>query len=161
MKRSVLILVWIGLMTVGAFAQPGEAMDGRRRQQIESARIAFLTDRLDITPTQAQQFWPIYNELEDKRSELRKEMRQKREEAGLEVSDEEARTLIGEFMAMRQQELDLEKEYSDRMMEVLSPQQVLKLKQSEEDFRQFIIRELRERHRNGRAENRRGSRSGR
>ncbi|HAA14244.1 MAG TPA: hypothetical protein DCE41_22145 [Cytophagales bacterium] len=156
MKTRLLLLLALTGITWGAWAQPGGGPRGERRQQIESARIAFITQKLDLTPEQAQQFWPIYNELEDKRQELRKSMRDSRMDAGTELSEEEASEMIVAFQDMRQKELNLEKAYSERMLGVISARQVLKLMRAEEEFRQYVIQQLRER----RSESRRGRESG-
>ena len=52
-----------------ATAQPREKRD--RDERIESMRIAYITDRLDLSPTESQQFWPLYNELQDKKRALK------------------------------------------------------------------------------------------
>jgi len=150
MKTRLLLLLMLTGVTWGAWAQPGGGPRGERRQQIESARIAFITQKLDLTPEQAQQFWPIYNELEKKRQALRKDMRNTRMEAGVEVTEEEASEMIVAFQDMRQKELDLEKEYSQKMLKVISATQVVKLMRAEEEFRQYVIKQLRERRGEGR-----------
>ena len=44
------------------------------QQKLESAKIGIITDRLNLTSDQAQQFWPLYNELSIKRKDLNVEM---------------------------------------------------------------------------------------
>jgi predicted O-linked N-acetylglucosamine transferase (SPINDLY family) len=45
----------------------------QQREKIESQRIAFITQELDLTPAEAQAFWPVYNEYDKKRHELNKQ----------------------------------------------------------------------------------------
>ena len=47
--------------------QPGE-----RREKMEAQKIAFITKQLELTPDEAKVFWPVYNEYDAKRLELRK-----------------------------------------------------------------------------------------
>ncbi|MEL6535444.1 MAG: Spy/CpxP family protein refolding chaperone [Bacteroidota bacterium] len=145
MKTRLLVIIALMGISWGAWAQPGEGRRSARQQEMESARIAFLTQKLDLTSEQAQQFWPIYFELEDKRREIRKSLRDTRMEAGAEFSEEEASNMIVAFQDMRQKELTLEKEYSQKMLGVLSARQVVKLLRAEEEFRQYVIQQLRER----------------
>ena len=53
-----------------AFAQPGPQEDWKEKMQ--SVKIAFLTTEIGLTPTEAQNFWPIYNSVSE---ELDKAMR--------------------------------------------------------------------------------------
>ena len=46
------------------------------RDKIKMLKISYLTDRLKLTPDEAQKFWPIYNANDEKQFELRhKKMR--------------------------------------------------------------------------------------
>ncbi len=36
------------------------------KDKIKSLKIAFITERLDLSTKEAQTFWPIYNEYEEK-----------------------------------------------------------------------------------------------
>ena len=40
-------------------------------RQIEAARIGMITERLGLSPDQAQRFWPMYNEFSQKRQQIR------------------------------------------------------------------------------------------
>ena len=53
-----------------AYAQPGPQEDWKEKMQ--SVKIAFLTTEIGLTPTEAQNFWPIYNSVSE---ELDKAMR--------------------------------------------------------------------------------------
>jgi hypothetical protein len=41
------------------------------RQRIESQRIAFITQRVHLTPDEATKFWPVYNEYRDALKDMR------------------------------------------------------------------------------------------
>ncbi len=46
-----------------------------RRDKIEALQIAYLTDKLSLTPEEAQKFWPVYNNYRDELINTRKETR--------------------------------------------------------------------------------------
>lgn len=122
----------------------------RIRERIDAARAAFLTERLDLTADQAQRFWPVYNEFNNKRHDLRKTFMDAQRKAGGKdqnpaASPEEQRKLVELGMNLRQQELDLEKQYTSKFMEVLSANQMLKLHPAERDFQQMVMQHLRDR----------------
>ena len=145
MKNFVLVIFCLGLSLVSLKAQPHGGR-GPGHEQIEAARIAFITEQLNITPEQAQQFWPIFNQYEDQRDELRRSMRgswqQIRDAESL--SDAEAEALVHKLMDMRQKELDLEKAYTEKVLKVLTPQQVVQLDVAEERFKRMVLERLRE-----------------
>jgi hypothetical protein len=137
MKRSSIIIL-LSLLSIGVFAQNKEAM-----KKIESARIALITERLGLTPEQAEKFWPVYREYNLERRELRKQQRAEREGVDLEnLSEEQSKELIKKSMEFKQKQLNLEKEYSTRMTDVISTQQLFKLKNAERDFQQMLLKRI-------------------
>lgn len=66
MKKFLVVLVF-GTLILSASAQDdGPKMNdlkGReRREWIESQKVAFLTDRLALTPAESEKFWPLYKQ---------------------------------------------------------------------------------------------------
>lgn len=136
--KHLSILMICSFIALGAFAQNKAAMD-----KIESARIALITDRLELTPEQAEKFWPVFREYNQQRQDIRKEFRERHSDIDLNnLSDEESKKLVQKSMEMKQRELNLEKEYSKRMTEVISTQQLFKLKNAEKDFQQMLLRRI-------------------
>jgi hypothetical protein len=44
---------------------PIEHLSKEQRAQLESFRIQFITKKLDLTPAEAEKFWPVYNEQKE------------------------------------------------------------------------------------------------
>ena len=65
MKKTILTLLFALIATIGAFAQQGPPPAGEKKypspDEIMSQKIAFFTQELDLTPEEAQKFWPVYN----------------------------------------------------------------------------------------------------
>jgi Spy/CpxP family protein refolding chaperone len=122
----------------GRLAQPGG-----RLNQLDNARIAFITGRLTLTQDQAQRFWPVYNEFVAKRRELNRSARQVRlaiSNTGL--SDAQLRDSFSQEFGIRQQQLNLEKDYFERAQKVLSLRQVAQLYQAERDFTKEVLQRV-------------------
>ncbi len=143
MKRVSIILT-LFLISFWANAQNREAM-----KKIESARIALITERLGLSPNQAEKFWPVYREYNLQRRELRKEFRETRQGVDMKtLTEEQSKLLIQKALDIKQKELNLEKDYSHRMTEVITTQQLFKLKNAEKDFQQMILKRIQDqRHR--------------
>ena len=44
---------------------PPRQMTKQQREKLELFKIQFITKKLDLTPAEAEKFWPIYNEQKD------------------------------------------------------------------------------------------------
>ena len=124
-----------------AHAQGG-GRKGQRLAQLENAKIAFITARVALTQDEAQRFWPLYNEFSGKRRDLNRNGRLLRREATEGMSDQQIRDNFTQSFALRQQELNLEKEYFDKFQKVISLRQVSQLFLAERDFTKEVIRRV-------------------
>ena len=121
MKGFVLIL----LLTIGSFPLL-KAQDGERLQAL---KIAYLTKKLDLSPEEAQKFWPIYNKYAEEIRNIRIEQLQKKTPE-LEVEDK----ILG-----------VRKKYNGEFNKALSAEKVDRFFRSEKDFNILIQRELQQR----------------
>ena len=148
MKAFVILLLMIGLGTSSKVCAQGRGEETKAMQQIEAARIAMITERLGLTPEQAQSFWPLYNEFSDKRREIRAQLNEARK--GIDpnnLSEEESQRLMDLGLEIKQSEVNLEREYAGKFRNVISSQQILSLRRAEEDFRRLILQRIEERQR--------------
>jgi Spy/CpxP family protein refolding chaperone len=141
----------IALIAMVAFSLTVKAQNRPRfnegNQKLESARIGMITNRLDLTPEQATTFWPIYNEFENKKKIVKNELRKHLSESSSLVStDEKIKAELNEMMALRQKEVDIDKEYLAKFMKVINPRQVSELYRTEQMFKQMLLRRMGERN---------------
>jgi hypothetical protein len=137
MKKLSIVLV-MTLAWMGAFAQSKEAM-----KQIDIARIALITERLGLTPEQAEKFWPLYHEYNQQRRLLREEFRNARQSINKEnLTEEQSKELMKKALEMKQRELNLENEYAQKMTQYISAQQMLQLRAAEHDFQQMVLKRI-------------------
>lgn len=130
-------------MATSAMAQPDQE---DKSEKITAAKVAYITSRLNLTTAQAQQFWPVFNEFEAARKKIRKQMRLLRVEAKLsDPSEDEVKADIKKMFALRQEELDLEKQYSEKFLKVISARQLAEYYRSEKEFTKLLLNKLKER----------------
>jgi hypothetical protein len=134
---------------LSAKAQPGP-LSPEARQRIESQRIAFITDRVNLTPDEATKFWPIYNEYRDGLKDLRDDIQRP---DMMNISDEEASKVMDQFLQMEQQRLDLKKNLTTRLKGVISPKKILLLHAAEMEFNRELLRKAQEFRRQEQPEN--------
>ena len=151
MKRiqQYTLLFLLSVAAIPMLAQEQDEMvrqDPKAREKIETARIALLTERLSLTPEQAEKFWPVYREFAGKQMELRKELNIARKDIDPNnPNPQKEQALVDLGLKLKQRELDLEKDYSGRILKVISAQQLLNLRGAEKEFRQLILNQLQQR----------------
>lgn len=138
--KKIILLLFFGLFSLSVLAQRPGRPD---REQLEAARIAFITTRLDLSPDQAQKFWPIFNEFNNERnSKLREIAGLSNEESDL--SDQDAKNLIKKRFDIQKSMIEDEILFVEKASSVLSYNQILKLNQINKDFtRQMFQRQRR------------------
>ncbi len=120
--------------------------DSRAQERIKNLRIAYLSDKLELTPDQAEKFWPVYRQFVLERAKLRIELKSAQLSINSSPPDpKKQQELIDMGLQFKQKELDLEKEYSGKFLHVISAQQLLNLRKAEQEFRSLIINQLRQR----------------
>lgn len=111
--------------------------------KMQSQKIAFITQKLDLTPTEAQSFWPNYNEYQDQLKQLRD---QKREDLNSEdLSDQNANAFLDNIFKIEQKELDLKEEYFAKFKSSLPIKKVAKLFIIEKQFRDEVLNKIKSR----------------
>ena len=134
MKTLLLIPLFLLFMSV-AIAQP----DQSKKEQIESAKIAYITKRVNLTPSQAKTFWPLYNEFSDKRKALKQRQRELDQNMGsLTATDKEVEAALNQLFELKKERLQLEITYNDKFKTILSSRQILELYKSEKDFLRIL-----------------------
>ena len=123
----------------------GGRRGGQRLAQLENAKIAFITNRVALTQDQAQKFWPIYNEFSGRRRELNRNGRLLRRDVTDGMTDPQIRDNFNQSFTLRQQELNLEKEYFEKFQKAISLRQVAQLFLAERDFTKEVIRRVADR----------------
>ncbi len=147
-KLMILGLCFISLMVVGQDPVEGDpiAQDPSVQEKIKNLRIAYISDKLGLTPDQAEKFWPVYKEFSDKRREIRQEFVDARKQIKNDNPDQaKQEELVKLGLALKQRELDLEKTYSDRLLKVITAQQILNLRKAEGDFQRIILEQIQQR----------------
>nr|WP_121273923.1 hypothetical protein [Pedobacter schmidteae] len=119
-----------------------------RINEIESYRIAYLTQKLDLTAEEAKIFWPIYNDWQREQDALRKERMQKmisfRKISEIEeLSDTEVQTLIVNDFSFEQRELNLKKKYYYKLKSNLPIKIVGKYYRAQEAFKKELLAKYR------------------
>jgi hypothetical protein len=148
MKKEIVIIlaVMFVFLNLGVTAQDKESHEARM-EKYRTEKVSFLTTRLDLTPAEAEKFWPIYNQMDKERWEAqkaRRDLENKVSAAEESLSDNEVIKLTREFSGSMQKEGNLIANYNEKLLKVLPPKKVLKLYKTENEFRMYMIKKYRD-----------------
>ncbi len=125
----------------GSFAQAQKREKARER--IKALRVAFITKKLDLTPSESEKFWPVYNEFEQKRNKLRKEHRKTHKNGDL--SDDEAEAQMLANFDTQEQMISLKRTYFKKFKTILPVKKLARLEKAEREFKEVVVKEMRRR----------------
>lgn len=139
-----LLLLIIGAASTTANAQRRSEEEIKK---IQDAKVAIITNRLNLTPEQSTGFWPMYNEYSQKRREIHRAQRKIINDKKAEGQNDEAvLNNLKEVQELRQKELDLEKEYQNKFLKVITASQVIELYKAERTFNDMLIQRLKQKN---------------
>lgn len=120
-----------------------------KREKIKAFKVSFLTTELELTSSEAEKFWPIYNTFDDKQFELRHEkmktyMRKLDDDNINQLSEKEASALLSQMESTDKELYLLREKYMTNLKKVLSAKKILKLKKSEDDFNRKLLKQYRD-----------------
>ncbi len=148
---SAIILTWCAGMSAEAQPRPQENW----KEKMESVKIAFLTNEIGLTPTEAQNFWPIYNSVNEELDkamystfssymELEKAINENK-------SDKEVSKCLERYLDAMESQNEIRNESVEKYKKILPERKVAKVFVAEEKFRRQHIRMLQ--HGPGRPQN--------
>ncbi|EZH74033.1 hypothetical protein ATO12_14245 [Aquimarina atlantica] len=143
--KKIVLLICFTCFSIGAFAQHGS------REKIKAFKIAYITEKLDLTSKEAQQFWPIYNAHEETVGKLRRQERKlirrikEANDTPAGLSDTEAEDAINSFLEVEEQKSQSRKKLIVDLKKVMPSKKILKLIKAEADFHKRMLARIKER----------------
>ncbi|MNE32122.1 hypothetical protein D3C87_989230 [compost metagenome] len=147
MKIKNILPLLLFLTSFSIFAQNGKIDE--KREKIKAFKVSFLTTELELTSTEAEKFWPIYNAYDDKQYELKylkmkTYLRQLKDDNLKNLSDKEAATLLSQIESTDKEIYQLREKYMTNLKKVLPAKKILLLKKSEDDFNRKLLQQYRD-----------------
>lgn len=138
---------------------PGPGFEGKQmhqekrkfptKEELQSQKIAFFTQELDLTPEEAQKFWPVYNEGSKKLHSARKQINTSLKELNNalkgeeQISDAQIKSLMGNYFKACEEEIEIQAEMFEKISKIVPVEKAAKVFSLEERFRVMLIRQLR------------------
>lgn len=141
--RNFLIMVLFLAVGLQVSAQDRD----EHREKIKALKTAYITEGLNLTPQEAQQFWPVYNEYDRKRREL---YRQERAQVEIEcLTEDKANSKLEEYVELEREDYLLKKKYYNDLKKIFTARRIMELNKVEDEFNRKMMREYRARQASG------------
>ena len=153
MRSSKLLLVVTVFMCAAVLsagrllAQDADPADAASKQdKIKALEVTYISRELDLTPEEAQKFWPVYNKYSREVHQLINERKKKTQELkGQPRTDQIAEATLDKELNYEKKMLDIKTRYREEFSKVLPARKVGNLYRAEREFRGMMIRQLKER----------------
>lgn len=120
------------------------------REKIKALKVAYLTDQLNLTTSEAEKFWPVYNAYNKQQNKIRSNYKSNlrkntsKEKGGVDnLSDEEAKKLISLKLLTDKELYESEKNFISEIKQIMSYSKILKLQIAEKEFGRKLMRKYR------------------
>ena len=142
MKQKLIVAIITMVLGTPLFSQ----ID--RIDRIEAEKIAFFTKRLDLSPEEAQIFWPVYNDFTSRKEKIiqdRNGLIRYLNQNSNNLSDKEVEESGDKLISLILEEAKLTGIYHEKFKEVLPPAKVVRIYSTEMQFRTMLLNRLRQR----------------
>lgn len=144
--KSIIVLVLFVGFSFPLIAQDSESKLEQVRE-IKSQRIAFFTEKIGLTPEEAQIFWPIYNDYWAKKNEIistRKEKMTYFADHSNNMSNDEMIRYADQYISFEMALAELLDEYHIKFKKILPIEKVMKIYLADYEFKTYLLKKIRE-----------------
>jgi hypothetical protein len=139
-KNSLFLLIFM-LFSLTIFSQDGQRRE-KMKDKFKAQKVAFITSELELTETESQKFWPIFNSYQEELETLRSANDKKPTK---DMTDKEAEDLIYAKLEGRSKEIDIQKKYVQKLKTAIPARKVALLFGLEKEFKEKVISNMKDR----------------
>jgi len=141
-----LVLALLASSALWAQEQPANNMD-ILRDKLKADKKLLIAENLGLTESEAPKFWPIYEEYQKELEAINQRLVQTIQAYATEynantLTDEKAKTLMTEALAVEEAELALKTKYLERLNGVLPAMKAVRYLQMENKIRALVRLDL-------------------
>lgn len=147
MKTRILYLLCVLAIPLAMNAQRQGEQFSETIEKYKAEKVAFLSDKLDLTVQEAEKFWPVYNEFQEKSDKLRHQGKPSfRRPDPDNLSTKEMEELMDTKFQNDLKMAKLAQNYHKQYKEILPLKKVFILYQAEQEFMGTMLRKMRGQH---------------
>lgn len=150
--KQIAFTLFACVLSLSLFAQdkPANQDDARKQrwEDMKAKRAAYYTEKIGLTSEEAQLFWPVFNELQDKKWKLHMQMSAQFRNG---KKDDQGRPIIDfakvndELIRIKVQEANLDKIYHEKFKKILNPEKLFRYYGAERDWANKLLKDIEKR----------------
>jgi len=124
----------------------------KKQDKIKALKIAYITEKLDLTTNEAENFWPIYNDFFNTKKQFRKDKRKKINQfKQMQIKDSDTvlekktKILLYDLQNIEKKEYLAKQKLYSSLQNILSAKKIMQLIIAEKDFNRKLLRNLKNR----------------
>lgn len=121
-KFGFMLMLMLTSMVTALHAQETKE---QRYARIHAVKVAYISDKIKLTTSQAEHFWPVYNKYEKELRTLRKAAKQYKDD-----------------LKFQEDVLNLRKRYRDEFLKIITEEQLQSMYDAERDFKTLLLQQL-------------------
>lgn len=133
MKKIFTIFLWL---LASHYAKSQSVLE-----KIEAAKIGIITQKINLTPEQSKSFWAIYNQYDEEKKKIRKEILSLHNSSAT-ASDEQIGKYVERMLELKGLEVEIDKKYYKEFQKAISIRQIFELYKAEIAFRNMLMERL-------------------
>jgi hypothetical protein len=141
-KIYTFFLVFVTAVTLGQVRED-------KIERLKALRIAYISEKLNLSSEEAQRFWPVFNQFDEKNLELQKQKRKLlnklRPENASNLSEKETTDLMAEDDKIEQELQSNRQQLVKKLQGVIPNKKILMLRQIEIEFKQKLLNQMKNR----------------
>ena len=150
MRKSIFASLLLFIVAITASAQENNKKPHFSPEEFQAKQRTYITEKAELSPEEADAFFPLFFELQKKKFDLERNARKDfRKQPGEKMTEEECRRFVYNMADVKIEVAKLEREYTDKYLEVLPPCKVRRVQQAETSFQRDLMKKMTERRANG------------
>lgn len=139
--KHILTFIFTLFISLSLFSQHRES-----RKKIKTLKVSYITEKLNLSESEAAKFWPVYNKFEKKKYELyhlrRNELKKEIDKLGGidNLTEKQAKSISNKMLAMKRLLYEGYITFQSDLSKIISYKQIVLLEVGERDFERRLMR---------------------
>lgn len=120
----------------------------KKIERIKALRIAYISNKLELTPNEAEKFWPLFNDFDAKQLDLRFQKRLSNVKLSgtrnATFSEQEMNKILDDSEKIEDELQSNRKNFVKKLQGIISPQKIILLKQLEDEFKRELLNKIKQ-----------------
>ncbi len=139
--RIAILLLFLMATSVSVFSQRKESWE-----RLKEERIKYFNEKLSLSGSEAEKFWPLYDDLMNRSMKINEEERTLLTYYSCNadaMTDEEVDETITKYKALQDRRHKMFNDYHNKFVEVIGKRKTMRMYSLEREFRIYIFEKFR------------------